>query len=76
MIAADDVGPVPLLLVLGAPITLAMRAIGKRRDGSRGGREWMLAIVHSRYLQVIGHPVVAAVIDDTCGNLLQLTSPA
>ncbi|WP_026373021.1 bifunctional copper resistance protein CopD/cytochrome c oxidase assembly protein [Agrococcus lahaulensis] len=53
---------VPVLLVPGAPITLAMRAIAKRRDGSMGGREWILAIVHSRYLQVIGHPVVAAVI--------------
>lgn len=53
---------VPVLLVPGAPITLAMRAIAKRRDGSMGGREWILAIVHSRYLQVIGHPIVAAVI--------------
>src|SRR5699024_2598529 len=53
---------VPVLLVPGAPITLAMRAIAKRRDGSMGGREWILAIVHSRYLQVIGHPIVAAII--------------
>ncbi|MCH1881531.1 bifunctional copper resistance protein CopD/cytochrome c oxidase assembly protein [Agrococcus sp. ARC_14] len=51
---------VPVLLVPGAPITLAMRAIAKRRDGSRGGREWMLAIVHSRYMQVVGHPIVSA----------------
>src|SRR5690606_18900606 len=35
---------VPVLLVPGAPITLAMRAIAKRRDGTRGGREWILAI--------------------------------
>ncbi|HET8866938.1 MAG TPA: bifunctional copper resistance protein CopD/cytochrome c oxidase assembly protein [Agrococcus sp.] len=53
---------VPVLLVPGAPITLAMRAIRKRTDGTRGGREWMLAIVHSRYLQVIGHPIVSAAI--------------
>lgn len=53
---------VPVLLVPGAPITLAMRAIAKRRDGSRGAREWILAIVHSRYLQVVGHPLVSALI--------------
>ncbi|MCR8670873.1 bifunctional copper resistance protein CopD/cytochrome c oxidase assembly protein [Agrococcus sp. HG114] len=53
---------VPVLLVPGAPITLAMRAIAKRRDGSMGGREWLMAIVHSKYLQVVGHPVVAAII--------------
>ncbi|SFS10878.1 putative copper resistance protein D [Agrococcus baldri] len=51
---------VPVLLVPGAPITLAMRAIAKRSDGTRGGREWILAIVHSKYMQVIGHPIVSA----------------
>ncbi|WP_072314804.1 bifunctional copper resistance protein CopD/cytochrome c oxidase assembly protein [Agrococcus sp. Marseille-P2731] len=51
---------VPVLLVPGAPITLAMRAIAKRRDGTRGGREWLLAIVHSKYMQVVGHPIVSA----------------
>jgi len=53
---------VPLLLVLGAPVTLASRAIAARKDGSRGSREWILVAVHSRYLAVIGHPVVAAAI--------------
>ena len=51
---------VPLLLVLGAPITLASRAIVARKDGSRGAREWILVAVHSKYLAIIGHPVVAA----------------
>lgn len=53
---------VPLLLVLSAPVTMASRAIAARKDGSRGAREWILSIVHSRYLGVLGHPVVAAVI--------------
>ncbi|RWR20093.1 cytochrome c oxidase assembly protein, partial [Agrococcus lahaulensis] len=53
---------VPVLLVPGAPITLAMRAIAKRRDGTMGGREWLLAIVHSKYMQVVGSPLVAALI--------------
>ncbi|WP_432563823.1 cytochrome c oxidase assembly protein [Kineococcus sp. SYSU DK003] len=53
---------VPPMLVLGAPITLAMRALPARRDHSRGAREWLLEIVHSRYLGVVGHPLVAAVL--------------
>ncbi|MDQ2624101.1 MAG: cytochrome c oxidase assembly protein, partial [Actinomycetota bacterium] len=52
---------IPLFLVLGAPITLAMRALPTRHDGSRGPREWILTIVHSRYGQFFAHPVVAAV---------------
>ena len=53
---------VPILLVPAAPITLALRAIHKRTDGSRGAREWLLLIVHSRYFGVLSNPVVAAVI--------------
>ncbi len=51
---------VPVLLVPGAPITLAMRAIRRRQDGSRGGREWLMAIVHSRYMTVLSSPLVSA----------------
>nr|WP_218881343.1 cytochrome c oxidase assembly protein [Leifsonia shinshuensis] len=51
---------VPLLLVPGAPVTLAARAIRKRQDGSRGGREWILLAVHSRFAGIISHPLVAA----------------
>lgn len=51
---------IPLLLVSGAPITLAMRAIDKRDDGTRGGREWILWAVHSPFSRVITHPFVAA----------------
>jgi putative copper resistance protein D len=51
---------VPPLLVLGAPITLALRTSAGRRDGTRGWREWLLVVVHSRALRVLGHPIVAA----------------
>jgi cytochrome c oxidase assembly factor CtaG/putative copper export protein len=51
---------VPPLLVLGAPATLALRTLPGRRDGSHGPREWLLAVVHSRLLAVLGHPLVAA----------------
>ena len=53
---------IPVLLVPGAPITLALRAIVKRSDGSRGGREWLLLIVHSRYFAFLGNPLVASVL--------------
>ncbi|MDN5760891.1 MAG: cytochrome c oxidase assembly protein [Microlunatus sp.] len=54
--------PAPLLLVGGAPVTLAMRALTPRADKSFGPRELVLALAHSRFLGVIGQPVVAAVI--------------
>ncbi len=53
---------IPVMLVLGAPVTLAARAIHARTDGSRGPREWILAIVHSRFAGVVGHPLVASVV--------------
>ncbi|TFB52555.1 cytochrome c oxidase assembly protein [Cryobacterium tagatosivorans] len=53
---------VPVLLVPGAPVTLAARAIRKRHDGSRGSREWILLAVHSRFAGFVSHPIVAAVI--------------
>lgn len=53
---------IPITLVLAAPVTLAARAIRMRKDGSRGPREWILAIVHSKPVGVLGHPVVASVI--------------
>lgn len=51
---------IPMLLVLGAPVTLAMRAIHKRDDGTRGGREWVMWAVHSPYARIITNPYVAA----------------
>ena len=50
----------PLFLVLGSPITLALKALGPRRDGSRGLREWILVFVHSRFSQLVTHPIFAA----------------
>ena len=53
---------VPVLLVPGAPITLALRTIRKRDDGSRGAREWILLATHSKYFDVLSRPLVAAAI--------------
>lgn len=53
---------IPVLLVLSAPVTLALRTIRKRDDGSRGPREWILFAVHSRPATVLTHPLVASAI--------------
>jgi cytochrome c oxidase assembly factor CtaG/putative copper export protein len=50
----------PLFLVLGAPVTLALRALPARGDGSRGLREWLLLFVHSKFSQLVTHPLFAA----------------
>nr|WP_307038002.1 cytochrome c oxidase assembly protein [Arthrobacter sp. B3I4] len=50
----------PIFLVLGAPVTLALRALTARRDSSRGPREWLLLFVHSKFSQLVTHPLFAA----------------
>ncbi|MFJ3957991.1 cytochrome c oxidase assembly protein [Arthrobacter sp. NPDC090010] len=50
----------PIFLVIGSPVTLALRALSARTDGSRGLREWLLAFVHSRFSKVVTHPLFAA----------------
>jgi putative copper resistance protein D len=54
---------VPVLLVLGAPVTLALRALpAAGRGDPPGPREWLLAALHSRVSRFLTHPVVATVI--------------
>ena len=50
----------PLFLVLGAPLTLLLRAVHPRADGSRGPREWAVGVTESRYVKVLTHPVVVS----------------
>jgi cytochrome c oxidase assembly factor CtaG/putative copper export protein len=52
----------PVLLVLGAPITLALRAIAPAARGQRGLRELIVSVVHSRAVRLLTHPVVAWVL--------------
>ncbi|WP_166974879.1 cytochrome c oxidase assembly protein [Brevibacterium atlanticum] len=52
---------VPLPMVLGAPITMLMRATKARQDGSVGVREWVLWLVHTPYLRFFSNPIVASV---------------
>lgn len=50
----------PILLVLGAPATLALRALRHSPDpATRGPREWLLVVLHSRFTHVLTHPLVA-----------------
>ncbi|WP_406814770.1 cytochrome c oxidase assembly protein [Mycobacterium sp. M23085] len=54
---------VPILLVLGAPVTLALRALpAAGRDEPPGMREWLLAALHSRVSRFLTNPVVATVL--------------
>nr|WP_246241950.1 bifunctional copper resistance protein CopD/cytochrome c oxidase assembly protein [Flexivirga aerilata] len=52
---------VPILLVRGGVITLALRALPARHDGTLGPRELILAVVHSRVFAFFANPIVAAV---------------
>jgi putative copper resistance protein D len=52
---------VPIFLVLGAPITLALRTLPRRAD-QVGSREWLSSFLHSRYVTVISNPIVASMI--------------
>lgn len=50
---------VPILLVLGAPVTLALRALPPAgRAGPPGPREWLLAGVHAPVSRWLTHPLV------------------
>ena len=52
----------PILLVLGAPTTLALRALPVAGRGNPPGpREWLLAGLHSAWSRFFTHPVVATV---------------
>ena len=51
---------VPVFIALGAPVTLALRTLPRRRDHSRGPREWLLGVVHSWPSRLLSHPVTAA----------------
>lgn len=46
----------PILLLLGAPVTLALRALPVAGRGRKGPRELLLMLLHSRYMKIITHP--------------------
>lgn len=53
----------PILLVLGTPITLALRSLpADGKTDYRNLRDWILAILHSPYARFVSHPLVALAI--------------
>ncbi|MDG5803642.1 cytochrome c oxidase assembly protein [Streptomyces ossamyceticus] len=46
----------PILLLLGAPITLALRALPTAGKGRKGPRELLLMFLHSWYMRIVTHP--------------------
>ena len=54
---------IPVFLVLGAPLTLALRALpAAGPDRPPGPREWLLRLVHSPVTSFIANPVTAFVL--------------
>jgi putative copper resistance protein D len=47
----------PVFLVLGAPITLALRVIPAATGGARGPREWIIWGLHSPVSRFVTHPL-------------------
>ncbi|MEU5491182.1 cytochrome c oxidase assembly protein [[Kitasatospora] papulosa] len=47
----------PILLLLGAPVTLALRALPVAGRDRTGPRELLLKLLHSRYMRIVTHPV-------------------
>ncbi|OBJ54828.1 cytochrome c oxidase assembly protein [Mycobacterium sp. 1423905.2] len=54
---------IPVLLVLGGPVTLALRVLPVARDGHLPGpREWLMWLLHSRVTTFVSHPLIAFVL--------------
>ena len=50
---------IPVPLVLGGPITLALRALPTAaKDAQPGPHEWIVAALHSRPVQALYHPLI------------------
>lgn len=47
----------PLFMLLGAPITLALRVLHPAGPGRKGPRELLLALLHSRFAKVVSSPL-------------------
>ena len=46
----------PILLLLGAPVTLALRTLPRGHERAGASRRWLLVALHSRFAAVVSHP--------------------
>lgn len=54
---------IPVLLVLGGPVTLALRALPAAGEGQPPGpREWLTWLLHSRVTAFFSHPIIAFIL--------------
>src|SRR6185437_14503274 len=54
---------IPVLLVLGGPVTLALRVLPAAGGGQQPGpREWLTWLLHSRFTAILSHPITAFVL--------------
>ena len=64
----------PIFIVLGAPITLALRTLPLGRDSQEEGpRNILIRFLHSRYAKIITNPVAALLIFDGSLFILYFT---
>lgn len=53
----------PILLILGAPVTLALRTLpGPRGKGDVSPRQMLVSLLHTRFVSVVTHPLFATAI--------------
>ena len=52
----------PILLVLGAPATLALRALRPSTGNERGPREWLTWLLHSWITRILTNPVYVFIV--------------
>lgn len=64
---------VPILLVLGGPVTLALRARPPSVSGvNPGPRQWFLGVIHSPWARVLPSPVTVSLLFVAGGSVLYL----
>jgi len=65
---------VPILLVLGGPVTLALRVLRPSKSGLRGPREWVVALLQAPISRFIANPLVAFILWVGSAYALYLTA--
>jgi putative membrane protein len=62
----------PLLLLLAAPVTLALRTLPRGRGAAGAPRALLLDALHSRFARFVSHPLFTALMANPAGHQLML----